>query len=504
VGGKSYLLPVDQDIQDVDEVAYKAMDAESVLAKMQSAGNSLNLVFLDACRNNPFPGSGRSGERGLAVVKVDLPESVIVYAAEPGKIAADGDSQNSPFTKALLKNMTAPGTDILAVMKKVKAEVASATGGQQSPRVDQNLSQDFAFYPTSAMSAIAASPAAATPTVSVAKSYGSLVVSTASAGALYLDGAKVADLGAGDEASIDKVQVGARSLELRHGDGQTETQAANVNKGQASSVVFSYKSASPKPAAAVQQPQAAVPAGFVFVPGGSFTMGSPANEVGRGVDEVQHQVTLSGFYISATEVTQAQYQAVMGNNPSEFKGDTLPVEHVSWNDAVAYCNTLSEKEGLSPTYTISGTNVSWNRGANGYRLLTEAEWEFAARGGGAASNSLAVNAVYAGSANLNDVAWYSGNSGNKTHPVGQKAANGLGLYDMSGNVWEWCWDWYGGYSSGSQSDPLGPASGSNRVIRGGSWRRDATFVRSANRDIFIPAYRYDDFIGFRVLRPQSR
>jgi formylglycine-generating enzyme required for sulfatase activity len=308
VNGKSYLLPVDQDIEDADEVAYKAVDAEAVLAKMQSAGNSLNLVFLDACRNNPFPGSGRSGERGLAVMKVNLPESVIVYAAEPGKTATDGEWRNSPFTQALLKNMTAPGIDILAVMKRVKADVASATNGQQSPRVDQNLSVDFAFYP-----------------------------------------------------------------------------------------------ASPQPTTL------AAPAGMVFVPGGIFTMGSPEKEAGRYNEEVQHQVTESGFYIGATEVTQAQYKALMGMNPSSARGDDLPVEQVSWFDAVAYCNKRSQLEGLSPVYMIRGTTVMANWLANGYRLPTEAEWEYAAKGG-SASAALAVDAVYAGSANLDAVAWYSYNS----------------------------------------------------------------------------------------------
>ena len=411
VGGKSYLLPVDQEIEDADEVAYKAMDAEAVLAKMQSAGNSLNLVFLDACRNNPFPGSGRSGERGLAVVKVDLPESVIVYAAEPGKTAADGEDRNSPFTRALLKNMTAPGTDILAVMKKVKAAVATATNGQQSPRVDQNLSRDFSFYPASAQVSAAPAQAVAAP-----------------------------------------------------------------SKGAAS----------------------AVPAGFVFVPGGSFTMGSPSNEAGQYANEEQHQVSLSAFYIGATEVTQAHYKAVMGTNPSGFKGDDLPVEKVSWYDAVAYCNKKSQQEGLTPVYTINGKNVTANWSANGYRLPTEAEWEYAAKGG-AASNSLAVNAIYAGSTNINDVAWYSGNSGSKTHPVGQKAANALGLYDMSGNVWEWCWDLYGSYSSGSQSDPTGASSGDKRVNRGGGWDSDGQDLRSAYR-IYITPGNWGDILGFRVAR----
>jgi formylglycine-generating enzyme required for sulfatase activity len=422
VGGKSYLLAVDQDIEDADEVAYKALDAEAVLAKMQSAGNILNLVFLDACRNNPFPGSGRSGDRGLAVVKVDLPESVIVYAAEPGKIAADGEGRNSPFTQAFLKNMTAPGADILAVMKKVKAAVATATNGQQSPRVDQNLSRDFSFYPASGQVPAAPSQAVAAP-----------------------------------------------------------------QPAQASS--------------------ASLPANFVLVPGGTFTMGSPVSEAGRNDSEVQHQVRLSSFAISKYDVTFDEYDAycqATGQKKPDDQGwgrGSRPVINVSWYDAVAFCNWLSKQEGLRPAYTINGTNVSCDWSVNGYRLPTEAEWEFAAKGGAQAS-ILAVNAVYEGSINLDQVAWYGGNSGKQTHPVGQKAANSLGLYDMAGNVWQWCWDLYGNYPTANQSDPRGPTSGEGLlVLRGGSWNDDAQFLRSTRRiadGIGVGIYYY----GFRLALSQ--
>jgi len=509
VGGKSYLLPVDQDIEDADEVAYKAMDAEAVLAKMQSAGNSLNLVFLDACRNNPFPGSGRSGERGLAVVKVDLPESVIVYAAEPGKTAADGEGRNSPFTRALLKNMTAQGTDILALMKKVKAEVASATDGQQSPRVDQNLSRDFAFYPAgvqaaiapTAAPAVAAEAAAATPKVSVMKSYGSFAVSASSAGALYLDGAKVADLGSGDEAKIDSVAAGDRALELRYADGQVETKSASVQKGKSASVSFSYRLAPRKSATPAV---GGLPANFVLVPSGTFTMGSPKGEKDRGYDEAQHQVSLSPFAISKYDVTFDEYDEYCVATGTAKPGDngwgrgSRPVINVSWYDAVAYCNWRSQQEGKTPAYTISGTNVSCDFGTNGYRLPTEAEWEYAAKGGPQAA-SLVLNAVYAGNPNIDQVAWYSSNTLSGTHPVGQKAPNSLGLYDMAGNVWQWCWDRYGDYPKATQSDPVGASSDNLniRVLRGGGWGSAARDIRSANRVSKIPDYR-DYYFGFRL------
>jgi sulfatase modifying factor 1 len=259
-------------------------------------------------------------------------------------------------------------------------------------------------------------------------------------------------------------------------------------------VSFSWKkAASQAPASAAE-----VPAGMVLVPGGTFIMGSPADEAGRSNDEAQHQVSLSAFFMSTTEVTQAQYRAAMGTNPSHFKGDSLPVECVSWYDAVAFCNKLSEREGLPKVYVINGTNVTADWSAKGYRLPSEAEWEYAAKGGGA-SGTLAVDAVYAGSANLNDVAWYSDNSGGTTHPVGQKRANALGLYDMSGNVIEWCWDIYGNYSGGSQLDPEGASSGGDRVDRGGSWVGGSRSLRSANRS-HGGLGGGSDALGFRLVR----
>ena len=223
-----------------------------------------------------------------------------------------------------------------------------------------------------------------------------------------------------------------------------------------------------------------------------FRMGSPSGEKDRDDDETRHQVSITqGFAIGSTEVTQALYKAVMGENPSRFKGNNNPVEQVSWHDVVELCNRLSEMEGLESAYRISGETVTWDRSANGYRLPTEAEWEYAARGGG--------EHVYSGSDDIGDVAWYSSNSGSKTHEVGGKQANGWGLYDMTGNVWEWVWDWYGEYPSGKATDPAGPSTGSNRVHRGGSWISNPRRARVANRYRYDPGFR-GNFLGFRLAR----
>jgi formylglycine-generating enzyme required for sulfatase activity len=241
-------------------------------------------------------------------------------------------------------------------------------------------------------------------------------------------------------------------------------------------------------------------------------MGSPSGELCSG--ETQHQVTLTrAIYVAATEVTQAQWQATMGWEDSYFDGPNRPVEQTTWFDAVSYCNLRSAAEGLTPVYTITGAayeeshitsaGVTWNPNANGYRLLTEAEWEYACRAGstGAYCNGDISQCDCGSEPNLDAVGWYCGNSGDQTHDVGTKSPNAWGLYDMHGNVWEWCWDWYEDYG-GSVTDPAGPASGSARVGRGGSWGSGAQYCRSAGRDYGNPGFRSDN-LGLRLARTAS-
>ena len=213
------------------------------------------------------------------------------------------------------------------------------------------------------------------------------------------------------------------------------------------------------------------------VAGGTFQMGSDDSEADDDEKPV-HSVTVSTFYMGETEVTQALWKAVMGTNPSNWKGDNLPVECISWNDCQEFIRKLNSLTGRS------------------FRLPTEAEWEFAARGGNQSNGY-----KYAGSNSIGSVAWYTDNSGGKTHAVRGKLPNELGLYDMSGNVWEWCSDWYGSYGSGSQTNPKGPSSGSNRVLRGGSWYGSARYCRVSDRTYNDPDSR-SNLIGFRLALPQ--
>ena len=236
---------------------------------------------------------------------------------------------------------------------------------------------------------------------------------------------------------------------------------------------------------------------FVLIKGGTFTMGSPENEDWRSNDEVQHQVTVAPFYMSRYEVTQKQYSGLMGKNPSSFTGDDLPVESITWLDAVMFCNAVSRKDGRTPVYTISpdGTQISWNRSANGYRLPTEAEWEFAARAG---STGPFYSKRVPGDQDVNFYGHYPyqieqnyfnnsvletqpGIYRGHTLPVGSFKPNPWGLYNMYGNVGEWCFDYYGDYGTASQTDPAGPDSGTRRVYRGGGWNDFGKNLRSAYR-----------------------
>ena len=215
---------------------------------------------------------------------------------------------------------------------------------------------------------------------------------------------------------------------------------------------------------------------MVWVEGGTFRMGA-TSEQGSDAEineEPVHSVTLSGYYIGKTEVTQALWWAVMGSKPIYWKGDDLPMENVSWDDCQEFIRKLNSLTGQH------------------FRLPTEAEWEFACRGG---NNSRGYK--YSGSNYIDNVAWYDGNSGKKTHPVATKSANELGIYDMSGNVWEWCADWYGDYSSGAPTNPKGPYDGSYRVFRGGNFCGSVGLCRSSARCSFSPGIRVNN-IGLRL------
>jgi len=415
--GVNYLIPVGANIPTENSLRDRAISVQWALSELNDAGNDLNVVVLDACRDNPF-GWARSGNRGLSVIPNQPADSIIVYATSAGSTAADGTGRNGLFTAQLLKNIKTPGLDVTEIFRRTGADVAQASDRKQIPAV---YSQFF--------------------------------------GNAYLGSAPVAT------APVQPTP---------------EPQPTPSTQPPAPAV---------QPATVPVNPQP-VPNNMVRINGSTFMMGSPVNEPGRNSDEVQHQVTVSSFYMGKYEVTQKEYQEVMGTNPSNFKGDNLPVENVTWYDAVNYCNRLSQKEDLTPAYTVNGTNVTWNQNANGYRLPTEAEWEYACRAGTTTPFSTGNNIT------TDQATWYNFQ---QPRVVGSFSPNPWGFYDMHGNVHEWCWDLYGVYSSGTQTDPKGASSGSDRVIRGGGWYSYRPELRSASRGHYTPSDR-NRAIGFRVVR----
>lgn len=314
--------------------------------------------------------------------------------------------------------------------------------------------------------------------------YGSLIVDGSPADvAVYVDGKKVGT----SPLFVSELLIGTHKIRLEKDGYDKQEKTVQIAENQESMLEFTLSKETPKeapkplPNASFIGNQTFTVNGVSFtmvgVKGGTFTMGA-TSEQGSDADSDEkptHQVTLSDYYIGETEVTQELWKAVMGSNPSYLSGTNLPVERVSWDDCQTFITKLNQ---------LTGKN---------FRLPTEAEWEYAARGG-----QKSRGYKYAGSNTLSDVAWYTDNSGSKTHPVKQKQANELGLYDMSGNVWEWCQDWFGSYTSNAQTNPTGPSSGSNRVFRGGSWLSNAFGCRVASRGGNSPGAR-GNYLGFRVV-----
>ncbi|MCL2722282.1 MAG: formylglycine-generating enzyme family protein [Treponema sp.] len=251
---------------------------------------------------------------------------------------------------------------------------------------------------------------------------------------------------------------------------------------------------------------------MVLINGGTFIMGSPFNEPGRNENEITRQVTVSSFYMSKYPVTQKEFYEITGSHYSQYYEEDHPVAGVGWIGALEYCNELSRREGLTPVYIIDEEfNVTWNRNANGYRLPTEAEWEYACRAGTTTPFNTGNN-ITTSQANFNGNFPYNNNNRGvfreRTTPVGGFTPNQWGLYDMHGNVWEWCWDRFGDYTSGVQINPAGTANthpiyGEVRILRGGGWSSQGQMLRSAIRGystIFGGHDRSNEANGFRLVR----
>jgi formylglycine-generating enzyme required for sulfatase activity len=461
-GGENYLLPVDINADDEAGIVYGSYPLGRLLLSLeQTARNKLNVVVLDACRDNPFknlPGGSRGLSRGFVTVEHPPQDIFVMFSTSPGTTAADGDSgKNSPFAEAFLKYMDSD--EILPVMAGlVTRETMRLTGGKQRP---------------------------------------------------YQNGSIVSEL-------YYSLSSGGSAREQPAGAGGASLAAAPAKQNSSSAAV-------PSPV-------------MVLVPAGTFTMGSPEMELDRGAfGETRHQVTIrNAFYIAAKELSVGEFRRFVEDtkyvttaeadggakiydeangkwvfragadwrNPGFRQGDDHPVVCVSWFDAAQYCNWLSVKEGLKPAYTIAGQNVNWDRSADGYRLPTEAEWEYACRAG-------TSTPFFTGERISTSQANYDGNFpynyGNKglfrkaTVSSGSFPANAWGLYDMHGNVWEWCWDYHNIPNKNPLTDPIGPATGTKRVNRGGSWGSKASSLRSAATDSDFPETAGSN-LGFRLAK----
>ena len=391
--GRNYLIPIRAEINDAADLPVEALVADHVLGQMQSAGNSISVVILDACRNLPYPGAERSGERGLARLDA-IRGSLVAYATSPGSVTQDGTGRNSPYAAALLAELRKPGVSLTDLFNNVGWAVARATNHAQEPW--------YSASPLPQIHLVASGPGPSRPA-----------------------------------------------------PPSTSTTPP-----------------APRPSApATRQP---FEPEMVRIPGGCFQMGSPVSEADRRDNERLHRVCVEAFEIGKYEVTQGEWQAVMGSNPSHFKnGDRYPVEQVSWNDVQEYLQRLNQQTGQT------------------YRLPTEAEWEYACRGG-------VEGQRYCGGNDADRVAWHAQNSG-QTQPVGRKAANGFGLYDLSGNIWEWTCSLYDKDYNGAELKCINKYTSGPRSLRGGSWGDPPAGVRSASRSRLSPPNRAN-CAGFRLAR----
>jgi formylglycine-generating enzyme required for sulfatase activity len=502
VNGVNYLIPIGADIKDEPDVSDQSVSVEAVLNRMEAADNRVNLVILDACRDNPFRSFRRLQSRGLAHVQAPS-GTLIAYATQPGNTAADGKGRpNSPYTTSLLQHIRTPGLKIEDFFKRVRVSVEDLTARKQTPWEHSSLRGDFYF------AAPKPEPGGSVPVYGGEQAYWRAIEESSEAQDFrdylkqYPNGIYVA-----------AARVKLRRLEAA-GTAATVTPPNNTNAASpkpTSTAVYAKVAGPPVPLVKMSFTTAKVDAhgnmtkfpgqpvnGFVEelgngvklemveLPAGTFDMGSPSTEAQRKDNEMLRRgVRVNAFYMGKYEVTQAQWKAVMGSNPSTFKGSDLPVETVSWNDAAEFCQKLSARTGRE------------------YWLPTEAEWEYAARAGtqtpfafGETITPEVVN--YDGNYSYGNAA--KGVYRQKTMAVGSLGvANAWGLFDLHGNVWEWCQDWYGSYEANQLDNPKGPSSGQYRMARGGSWNDFSRDCRAAVRGSLGPGARFGNIGGFRVV-----
>lgn len=513
VKSQNYIIPVNAKIESEAGVAYQGVNINQVLDELDISQSRANILILDACRDNPISGKFRSsGSRGLAAPASTPKGTVIVYATDPGNTAMDGSGRNGLLTAGLLTAFKGEDLSLDAVLTVASAEVERISNQKQTPYVNgpKTLQKNLRFgVPVDSGPALGQAEIEKDFWVGIKDStdpadfkaylqeypsgrYRALALNrlkrlkasqTADAPVPQPDPA-VQEQKAWEIAERLQTLEGYQAYLSDYPNGQhakyAKASLAKLGKDEPRQVQTTAAVAASPPMAQVgtavavasETRQSFEPA-LVRVKGGTFQMGSPDTEPDRVSDERQHAVTVQDFAIGATEVTQAQWRAVMGNNPSANKDcDDCPVEQVSWNEVQEYIDKLNAKAGKT------------------YRLPTEAEWEYACRSGGKAE-------LYCGGADLDQLAWYGTNSEGKSHPGGQKTPNGLGLYDMSGNVWEWSCSAYAKDYDGSETRCRGKNLAGQVANRGGAWGNNPLNARAAARFWNSPTYRHF-YLGFRL------
>ncbi|MDR3556713.1 MAG: SUMF1/EgtB/PvdO family nonheme iron enzyme [Syntrophobacteraceae bacterium] len=451
LNGHNYLLPVDATIHTESQVEYEAVDMGEVLSQMDWAKNRMNIVVIDACRDNPFAQSFRSLSMGLASVLAPA-GTLIAYSTAPGSVANDGAGQNGIYTGALIKAMVQPGLQIEDVFKHVRLAVSAATGGKQVPWESSSLTGDFYFLPP------LHAPA---QTASIAPRAGPPAPGASSAAA-----------------------------QPSPAPGPIEPPASRSENRMA--ILKTWK----EPVTGLQ---------FVWIPPGCYLMGSPQKETDRSEDEGPvHQVCVDGFWMSRTVVTNGQLRAFQKDHDGgqfhghSLNGDDQPAVEVSWHDANNFCQWLTGQNG----------------GQYHFRLPTEAEWEYAGRAGSETSRYWGEDSIkacvhenvadYTAQKQLGLKSIHQCDDGYATTaPVGSFRPNPFGLYDMLGNVLQWCEDVYSldAYVQLDKNNPenIDESRGQSRVIRGACWHDPPSAARCAMRRSGLPDTRNDD-IGFRIVR----
>jgi len=458
IKGENYFPTVDAEISGEEDVPNQSLSMRQIMDVLGDAKTRLNLVFLDACRNNPYSRSFRSASDGLS--RVTAPTGTLIsFATRPGSIAADGDGRNGLYTGALLQAMDNKGQAIEQVLKRVVTSVKAGSRNQQEPWMEGSIEGEFCF--------------------------GDCMTTT------------VAQVGVSDDRALwDSVKDSRDVNDLKaylnkFPRGLFAEVAGNRLKSMEQSVAPQVVATAPNQP--VNRPVPVLPRAtykdcddcpeMVVIQAGTFLMGSSIADVFArppADEQPQHSVSIRSFSLGKFEVTQEQWWAVMGTLPSNFKlqGRNLPVEQVSWNDVQEFVQKLSKKTGQI------------------YRLPTEAEWEYAARAGTQTSFSFGNNDYQ-----LSEHAWFKSNSVNQTRPVGEKLPNSFGIHDMHGNVWDWTQDCWNGSYVNAPTDGSAWISGDcyRRVLRGGSWINFSLHLRSESRGDGYTGYR-DRNIGLRVAR----